>query len=96
MPTYFCSYCGKETRYVNVSEAAELAQVTRTTIYAWMRRHEVHCVHRPSGRHFVCVASLLVVEEFEGEGVWRPRSPGSHPHVPPRPHRRSRARAGAR
>ncbi len=84
MPTYFCPYCGKDTSYLNVSEAADLAQVTRTTIYAWMRKREVHCVHRPSGRHFICALSLLVNEEFDGDGtsVGRGRAGLSHP--PPR------------
>ena len=87
MPNYFCSYCGKETRYLNVSEAAELAQVTRTTIYAWMRKHEVHCVHRPSGRHFICALSLLVNEEFDGDHGSQPRARQLPPHLQPRPRR---------
>ncbi len=66
-PTYFCPYCGKETRHVNVSKAAEEAQVTRTTVYAWIRKREVHCVHRPSGRTFICTRSLLVNDDFYGQ-----------------------------
>ena len=65
-PTYFCPYCGKETHHLNVSKAAEAAQVTRTTVYSWIRKGEVHCVHRPSGRRFICSRSLLVSEDFSG------------------------------
>ena len=72
MPTYFCPYCGRETQYLNVSAAAEMAQVTRTTVYSWMRRHEVHSLHRPSGRRFVCASSLVVSEDF---GSGRPDDP---------------------
>ena len=66
MPMYFCPYCGRETQYLHVSEAAEAAQVTRTTVYSWMRRHEVHSMHRPSGRRFICASSLVVNEDFDG------------------------------
>ncbi|HVN74748.1 MAG TPA: helix-turn-helix domain-containing protein [Thermoanaerobaculaceae bacterium] len=85
MPTYFCPYCGKETRYLNVSEAAAMAQVTRTTVYSWMRKREVHSVHRPSGRRFICAVSLLVNEAFEGDGAAHPPRP-AHAHPNP-PHR---------
>ncbi len=66
MPTYFCAYCGRETTHLNVSAAAALAQVTRRTVYAWIKRHGVHCVHRPSGRKFVCSQSLVIGEEYLG------------------------------
>ena len=69
MPIYFCVHCGRETLHLNISAAAALAQVTRTTVYAWIRRHGVHCVHRPSGRKFVCSDSLVVEEEFAGDQV---------------------------
>ncbi len=85
MPTYFCPYCGKETEYLNVSDAAEMAQVTRTTVYSWMRKHEVHSLHRPSGRHFVCASSLVVNEEFGGG-----RTDPVEPVAPAAKHLRSR------
>ncbi len=67
MPTYFCVYCGRMTTHLNIQAAAAAAQVTRTTMYNWIRRALVHCVHRPSGRSFVCEPSLLVSEVFKGQ-----------------------------
>ncbi len=67
MPTYFCVYCGRMTRHLNIQAAAAAAQVTRTTMYNWIRRALVHCVRRPSGRSFVCEPSLLVSEVFKGQ-----------------------------
>jgi len=69
MPEYFCPYCGKETPHLNVKEAAATAQVTRTTIYNWIRRGEVHCLRRPSGRKFVCAASLVVPDAYRGRSA---------------------------
>ncbi len=66
MATYFCRYCGRETPHLNVTQAAKVAQVTRATVYTWMKKHEVHCVHRPSGRRFICARSLVVSEDFRG------------------------------
>ena len=92
MPTYFCPYCGRETPHLNVKEAAATAQVTRGTIYNWIRRAEVHCVRRPSGRRFVCAASLLVPDPFHGRTVANAlpvhtlaigrRAPGRRPSSP--------------
>ena len=87
MPARFTPSWRRQARSRNVSEAAELAQVTRTTIYAWMRKHEVHCVHRPSGRHFICALSLLVNEEFDGDHGSQPRAHPLHPQLSPRPRR---------
>ena len=66
MPRYFCPYCGRETQHLNVKEAAAAAQVTRTTIYNWIRRAEVHCQRRPSGHKFICEESLLVADPYRG------------------------------
>jgi hypothetical protein len=66
MVTYFCPYCGRETEHLNVSEAATTAHVTRRTVYNWLDRSLVHCVHRPSGRKFICVCSLVMSDSFRG------------------------------
>ena len=72
---YFCPYCGRETEHVNVSEAAASAHVTRRTIYNWLDRTLVHSVHRPSGRRFICVRSLVVSDGFDGSQRSRSESP---------------------
>jgi hypothetical protein len=59
MPRYFCHECGRETQHLNVSRSAEVAQVTRATIYNWLHREQVHCLVRPSGRKFICIESLV-------------------------------------
>jgi hypothetical protein len=64
MVMYFCPYCGGETEHLNVSDAATSVHVTRRTIYNWLERALVHCVHRPSGRKFICVRSLIVSDGF--------------------------------
>jgi hypothetical protein len=64
MVMYFCPFCGRETEHLNVSEAADSAHVTRRTIYNWLERALVHCVHRPSGRKFICVRSLVISNRY--------------------------------
>jgi hypothetical protein len=64
MVMYFCPFCGCYTEHLNISEAAESAHVTRKTIYNWLGHSAVHCVHRPSGRKFICVRSLVVSDSF--------------------------------
>jgi hypothetical protein len=59
MARYFCVECGKLTDHLSVSGTAESIQVTRTTIYNWMRRRQVHWVLRPSGRKLICQESLV-------------------------------------
>ncbi len=64
MAVYFCPYCGRETEHLNVSDAAASAGVTRRTVYNWLNRALVHCVHRPSGRKFICIRSLVISNGF--------------------------------
>lgn len=64
MPQYHCLYCGRPTDHVNVRQAADIAQVTRATVYNWLHQSLVHCVLRPSGRRFICVDSLVRPEAF--------------------------------
>jgi hypothetical protein len=66
MVMYFCPFCGCETEHLNISEAAESVHVTRKTIYNWLAHSQVHCVHRPSGRKFICVRSLVTSNGFRG------------------------------
>jgi len=66
MVMYFCPYCGRETEHLNVSEAAARAHVTRRTVYNWLDHSLLHCVHRPSGRKFICICSLVTSDSFRG------------------------------
>jgi hypothetical protein len=65
MVMYFCPYCGRETEHLSVTDAAASAHVTRRTIYNWLEHSLVHVVHRPSGRKFICVRSLVVSNGFK-------------------------------
>lgn len=64
MVMYFCPFCGRETEHMSVTDAAASVHVTRRTIYNWLERALVHFVHRPSGRKFICVRSLVVSNGF--------------------------------
>ncbi len=64
MVMYFCPFCGRETEHLNVSDAAMAAHVTRRTVYNWLDRALVHCVHHPSGRKFICAPSLVVSDGY--------------------------------
>jgi hypothetical protein len=59
MGQFACPHCGRPTVHLNISRSAELAQVTRTTVHAWMQRGLVHWIVRPSGRRLICANSLL-------------------------------------
>ncbi|OFV79572.1 MAG: hypothetical protein A2Y78_11330 [Acidobacteria bacterium RBG_13_68_16] len=65
MVMYFCPFCNRETEHLNVTEAAQSAHVTRRTVYNWLDRSLVHCVHRPSGRKFICMCSLVMSDSFK-------------------------------
>jgi len=67
MVMYFCPYCGRETEHLNVTEAAQSAHVTRRTVYNWLGHSLVHCVHRPSGRKFICMCSLVMSDSFKSD-----------------------------
>lgn len=59
MPLYYCIACGRATRHLNVCEAADAVQVTRTTIYNWIAHSHLHLVVHASGRKYICEESLM-------------------------------------
>lgn len=59
MPNYYCFVCGAQREHLNVKRTAELAQVTRATIYNWLHAGRLHVIAHPSGRKFICTASVL-------------------------------------
>jgi len=65
MPRFLCVHCGRETLHLNVAHAANAAQVSRTTVYTWIRRKLVHAVILPSGRKFICANSLIRRTSFD-------------------------------
>lgn len=62
MPRIYCLDCSMETEHMSISQAARTAQVTRTTIYNWLRRWQLHTVQRPSGRILICTRSLVIYD----------------------------------
>ncbi|HUK13678.1 MAG TPA: hypothetical protein VLW17_10305 [Thermoanaerobaculaceae bacterium] len=59
MPRYFCPACGRETVHLHVTRAAQVAQVTRATVYNWLKRGRLHLMVRASGMRFICTESLV-------------------------------------
>lgn len=59
MPTYYCLECCRPTEHLNVTRAAARIGVMRATVYRWIKLNQVHTILHPSGRTFVCTASLL-------------------------------------
>ena len=39
---FFCEQCQKETRFLPLPSARALTGVSRSTIYSWMERDQVH------------------------------------------------------
>jgi hypothetical protein len=58
MARFFCECCQTHTRFLPISRARQIAEVSRSTIYYWMDRQWVHWRELPSGRRVICEASL--------------------------------------
>lgn len=68
--TFYCETCSKAARFLNPSRAADVAAVSRSTIYYWMRQGWVHWRVLPSKRRVICLESLSqanALESFEGK-----------------------------
>ena len=61
MPSYYCIDCGRQREFLNVKRAAEMAQVTRATVYNWLKKAPLHVIVHPSGRKYICTDSILTV-----------------------------------
>lgn len=59
MPSYYCFECGEQREFLNVQRTASLAQVTRATVYNWLRTFRLHVIVHPSGRKYICTSSVL-------------------------------------
>jgi hypothetical protein len=58
MANLFCECCQGHRRFVPISLAMQIAEVSRSTVYYWMDRQWVHWRELPSGRRVICEASL--------------------------------------
>ena len=45
--------------HLHVTRAAQVAQVTRATVYNWLKRGRLHLMVRASGMRFICTESLV-------------------------------------
>lgn len=59
MPTGFCSKCGQVKELVTIRTALGLTEVSRATLYYWMKKDWVHWLKIPSGRRVICRDSLF-------------------------------------
>ncbi len=55
---FYCQKCAAMTRFLAVSRAVRIANVSRSTMYYWMDRGWVHWRVLPSGRRVICLEGL--------------------------------------
>ncbi len=77
MPSlFFCENCNKETRFLPIQKALQVAGVCRSTIYYWIDHGWVHWRRLPSSRRVICVESLSQTEH--------PKKPAHSPTIFPK------------
>jgi hypothetical protein len=59
MPTGFCNKCGQTKDLVTVRTALMVTEVSRSTLYYWMKKDWIHWLRIPSGRRVICRDSLF-------------------------------------
>ena len=74
MPSYYCIDCGRQREFLNVKRAAEMAQVTRATVYNWLKKAPLHVIVHPSGRKYICTDSILTVGVPDNPDALGPRT----------------------
>ena len=82
MPSYYCIDCECQREFLNVKRAAELAQVTRATVYNWLKKTPLHVIVHPSGRKYICSNSILNVGVPDNPDALGPQTRAAVP----RPH----------
>jgi hypothetical protein len=55
---FFCEQCKKETHFIPIHRAIQIAGVSRSTVYYWIEKGWVHWTHLPSHRRVICEQSL--------------------------------------
>lgn len=58
MANFLCKHCRKETKFLPIHTATQVAGVSRSTIYYWMDHGWIHWRELPSGRRVICQESL--------------------------------------
>jgi len=61
MPTGFCDKCGRMKELVTIRTTLVLTEVSRSTLYYWMKKDWVHWLNIPSGRRVICRDSLFQI-----------------------------------
>jgi hypothetical protein len=54
----FCEDCQKQTCFLPIYTARQVARVSRSTVYYWMCHDWIHWKELPSGRRMICRESL--------------------------------------
>jgi len=58
MARHFCPKCVAEKEMITVHQASRFIEVSRTTLYKWMKKELIHWAEIPSGRRVICRDSL--------------------------------------
>lgn len=59
MAINFCTECGQVKDFVTVPKAVALCEISRSTLYYWMKKGWIHWIQTPSGRRLICRSSLF-------------------------------------
>lgn len=54
-----CSKCGREVVMITITQASIVSDVSRETIYRWIREGRVSSIENPGGHRRVCYSSLF-------------------------------------
>jgi len=57
-PLSYCENCRKQTSFLPIYTALQVARVSRSTVYYWMGHDWIHWKELPSGRRMICSESL--------------------------------------
>jgi len=60
MGTIYCKCCARTTEFLTIRRTMQIAGVSRSTIYYWMKNQWVHWQCLPSLRRVICSESLCV------------------------------------
>jgi|SRR5712671_510939 len=58
MASFLCEHCRKETKFLPIHTAIQVAGVSRSAVYYWMKNAWIHWRELRSGRRVICKESL--------------------------------------